>query len=194
MSLSAQELDKINRNCYTIKESYSNLKSKPEIKHGVHLSDISSFQERGQYLQGQRSGIWTSTQRGKIVQKYDFDLHKELVGQQSQLVQRIFIKDPDSDSIQELPLQNIYLGGDAKMLEVFVKCVRYPEEAVEKRITGKVKIRFLLGEDVRSKVEVPISNLGGNLEAEALCVFRLLPQDWLPVYICRYRSRNSIRV
>lgn len=173
----------INRDCYTIKESYTTLQSQPETRHGDYFSSLSAYEEEGQYTKGQRSGVWINTSRGRIVQKYDFDNHKELEGDKSQLLDRITIIDPSNGTSKNLPIQNIYLGGDTKMKQVLVSCVRYPAEAQQKNITGKVRIRFLISADGKVTNEVALTNLGGGLEAEALRVFRLMPQDWLPVYV-----------
>ncbi|WP_285008707.1 energy transducer TonB [Pedobacter faecalis] len=187
MAATAQNLNKVNqkidRNCYVLKEKYTALQANPEIRHGYYFASISSYDEEGQYTQGQRSGVWTCSTTGIVLHKYDFDQHKEIQGVPSKLVTRISIKDPGTGQSKDLPVQNIYLGGDTKMLKVVVNCLRYPAEAAEKRITGKVRIRFVLGADGKMRDEVPLTNLGGGLEGEALRVFRLMPQDWLPVFI-----------
>ncbi len=73
-----------------------------------------------------------------------------------------------------------FKGGENAMLDFIVKHVKYPKEAREKKITGRVYTRFYVSRT--GKVSHPFIKkgvLGGGLNEEALRVVRMMPA-WEP--------------
>lgn len=183
----AQEIKKVSTKqkieCYTLKETYYVLKSDTAIRQGSYSASISSSSEKGQYEQGKKSGIWEYYNGSKLIQKYDFNTQTFITNTKSTLVEKITILDDSGNPIKELEPQNVYLGGDAKMMSILVQCIRYPGAAVAKNIMGKVHISAILtkeGKLINAKTE---STLGYGLEEEAMRVFRMYPPDWVPVVV-----------
>ncbi|MEJ2880396.1 energy transducer TonB [Pedobacter sp. GR22-6] len=169
---------------FKISESYSVLKSDPALKHGPYTASISGYRETGNYDNGQRVGIWESYWKGELRYKYDFSNRKFLQQEAPLLITKITQIDEQGNALKELPLQNLYMGGNNKMLSIMVAAVRYPVKAMEYNVQGAVLISATLTAAAEIKDIQLESKLGYGLEEEALRVFKLLPQeDWLPVYL-----------
>jgi protein TonB len=183
----AQEITKVNTKqkieCYTLKENYEVLKADPSVKQGNYNGSISFFSEKGKYDQGKKTGTWEFFNGSKLSHKYDFSTGLFLTDAKPKLVESITSLDEKGNPVKELELQNVYLGGDAKMIAVLVQCIRYPGAATEKHITGKVRISATLTKEGKLTGEKTESNLGYGLEEEAMRIFRMYPPDWVPVLV-----------
>ena len=87
---------------------------------------------------------------------------------------------PDNDSIYNIVEQMPqFPGGDQAMFEYLGKNIKYPEEAKEKNIEGRVFISFVVEKDGSvTNVEVKRS-IGGGCDEEAVRVVKAMP-NWTP--------------
>ncbi len=167
-------------------ERYEVLESDPSIRHGDYEKDYDGrLIVRGQYTNGVKSGAWTYWRHGKIVQKIDFDKHEVVYSNDPPTAPPIeswFIK---GDSLIKNNTDNkpIIEGGAWRFYMYALVCLRYPPEARRSGTQGDVKISATVtekGELIDEKIE---SGPGMGCDEEALRVVKLLPDDWLPVYI-----------
>ncbi|MDR0422933.1 MAG: M56 family metallopeptidase [Proteiniphilum sp.] len=85
----------------------------------------------------------------------------------------------DSEIFTVTELSPVFPGGDAALMRFVSDSVRYPEEAMEKGIEGRVITNFVVEKDGRiSNVDV-VRGVDPLLDAEAVRVLRLMPA-WTP--------------
>jgi TonB family protein len=78
-----------------------------------------------------------------------------------------------ADQLPEFP------GGVEKLLEFLIENIKYPEEAIEREIEGRVICRFVVGKDgIVRDIEV-LKGVDPLLDDEAVRVIRLMPK-WEP--------------
>lgn len=185
IAVHAQETKKISRkvkfNLYILKETFEVLTSDPEVKHGNYSASFAGYSEKGHYDHGKKTGIWECYDRSKLAHKYDFNTSLFSEDTPPKMIVKIWQLDELGAVIKELPIRNIYLGGDAKMISVLVQSIRYPAPAVQNRTQGKVHVTATLSKEGIVSGEKAETNFGDGLEEEAIRVFKLLPPDWVPV-------------
>lgn len=109
---------------------------------------------------------------GEVINIYDFSEDK-FVSTKNCLLNNIIF---DNDSIEIGPC---YLGGNLINYE-WAMNFRYTAKAVKKKISGQLKISFMLNAN-KEIADVKLENsLGYGLDEEALRVFNLLPNLWIP--------------
>ena len=91
---------------------------------------------------------------------------------------------PDADSVyvnvDEMP---VFTGGDTALLHWVGKHTKYPEEAKNNNITGKVIVRFVVGKDgFVSKVSI-LDGANPLFNAEAVRVIGTLPKFEKPAMV-----------
>lgn len=168
---------------FTVIEKYAVLKTDPEIKHGPYTASISAYSEKGQYEQGTKAGVWEAYNRGKLVQKYDFKTQTFLQDEVHKMIASVHQLDEQGKTVKDLGSVGVYLGGDAKIGSVLVHSVRYPGDATQNNVQGWVIIEAKIDKQGGLTDEKAISTVGYGLEEEGLRVFKLLPADWLPVFV-----------
>jgi periplasmic protein TonB len=70
-------------------------------------------------------------------------------------------------------------GGDAAKMKFLSENIRYPAEAAEKGIHGKVFVTFVVGEDGSITDIRVLRGLGGGCDEEAIRVIKAMPK-WIP--------------
>jgi TonB family protein len=78
--------------------------------------------------------------------------------------------------VEEMPL---YPGGEGDLLKVIQDNLKYPEEAKEQKIEGKVIIRFVVNTEGKTEGISVIKGIHPLLDAEAIRVVSLL-SGWKP--------------
>jgi len=73
----------------------------------------------------------------------------------------------------------VFTGGETAMYKFINSNLKYPQAAIENRISGKVNLRFLLDTDGTVAGASVITGINPDLDAEALRVIKLLPA-WKP--------------
>ncbi|MFA6924227.1 MAG: energy transducer TonB [Bacteroidales bacterium] len=78
--------------------------------------------------------------------------------------------------VEEMPQ---YPGGDEARVRFLQENVKYPQEAKNNGIQGKVYVTFVIDEKGNVTDVRIIRSIGGGCDAEALRVIKLMPK-WLP--------------
>ena len=179
--LFGQETKKI-----TIKETNETffvLKSDKSIKHGAYkkFSYKNTLLIKGLYKQGLKDSIWECYNfDGQISLKYDYSKNELLFYKPGDKVRKYKFINETENADTTLDRPPIFLGGDDAFTSDIVKNLRYPVEALENGISGKVYVSFVVdkkGKTSNYKIEKP---LGYGLDMESLRVLKLQPDNWLP--------------
>jgi protein TonB len=72
-----------------------------------------------------------------------------------------------------------FKGGQKEFINYIVANVKYPQEAKEKGITGKVFIEFIVNKKGKVTTARVLESVDPLLDAEALRVISTMP-DWIP--------------
>lgn len=79
-------------------------------------------------------------------------------------------------SVEKMPE---YPGGDKALMDFFFRNIRYPASAVEKKIQGRVTLRFVVNKTGNVENIEVIRGLNEACDAEAIRVIKLMPK-WIP--------------
>ena len=85
-------------------------------------------------------------------------------------------KKPGYKTVEQLPE---FPGGMEKMMAFMAGNLRYPKEAFDKDIEGKVTVRFMVTADGKVTNATVMKSVEASLDAEALRVVDAMP-DWIP--------------
>ena len=78
--------------------------------------------------------------------------------------------------VEEMPQ---YPGGEAAMMDYVAQNVKYPQEAVEKEISGRVFVSFIVEKDGSVNEVKVMKGVGGGCDEEAVRVVKAMPK-WKP--------------
>lgn len=70
-------------------------------------------------------------------------------------------------------------GGEQAMIDFVAKSVTYPKEAMEKEISGRVLVGFIVEKDGSITETEVVKGIGGGCDEEALRVVKAMPK-WKP--------------
>ena len=70
-------------------------------------------------------------------------------------------------------------GGEQAMMEFVAKNVQYPKEAMEKEISGRVMVGFIVEKDGSISDAKVVKGIGGGCDEEAVRVVKAMPK-WKP--------------
>ncbi|HVW16507.1 MAG TPA: TonB family protein [Mucilaginibacter sp.] len=136
----------------------------------------------GSYKDGKRIGLWNSYDSdGAQEVLYDYTKKQLLYYKKSpqQLQEQTIINGKDtSKATLERPV--IYVDGVGSMFRIIATDMRYPAQARDKNIQGKVLIAFTvdtLGNVSNYRIK---SGIGGGCDEESLRIVKLMDGDWLP--------------
>ena len=184
----SQELQKINEKSKVpnMVFTYHVLKDS-QVKEGaaeIQYKGKLGFREKGQFSQGYRFGIWEFFDSDNtLIQKYNYATQKFEYLQNFNSVKAVYIlKDQELVKIETGAIP-VLLGGDAKFFYFLANNINYPHAARAKRATGTVGVMVTItkeGEMLRPFIPKPGDKA---LDAEALRVVSLMPNDWIPLYI-----------
>ncbi|HWD90281.1 MAG TPA: energy transducer TonB [Mucilaginibacter sp.] len=182
-----------------IKEKFYVLKSDTNIKEGPYAAYPrygSKVLCEGFYKNNSRDSIWSSYDHdGKLEVKYDYT-HKKLLAYDppkylKEITQFNVISGADTLKTR-LDQPPVLMDGTGKLIRLYVAAIRYPAEAREKNIQGKVIIGITIdtmGHATNYRIK---KFIGGGCDQEALRVVKLIDGDWLPgklngkVVTCEY--------
>lgn len=85
-------------------------------------------------------------------------------------------KKPAYKTVEQLP---VFPGGMDKMMAFMANNLRYPKEAFDKNIEGKVGVRFMVTAEGKVTNATVIKSVEASLDAEALRVVGAMP-EWVP--------------
>lgn len=80
------------------------------------------------------------------------------------------------DVVEQMPE---YPGGQAALFEFISKNVKYPEDAVKKKVEGKVFVTFVVDTDGKITDVSLLRKVFPSLDAEAIRVISAMP-NWIP--------------
>jgi len=179
--LFAQETKRITTN--ETNETFFVLKADKTTKHGMYkkFSYKNTLLIKGFYKQGLKDSIWECYNfDGQISLKYDYSKNELLFYKPGDKVRKYKFINETENADTTLDRPPIFLGGDDAFTSDIVKNLRYPVEALENGISGKVYVSFVVdkkGKTSNYKIE---KSLGYGLDLEALRVLKLQPDNWLP--------------
>ena len=179
--LFAQETKRITTN--ETNETFFVLKADKTTKHGMYkkFSYKNTLLIKGFYKQGLKDSIWECYNfDGQISLKYDYSKNELLFYKPGDKVRKYKFINETENADTTLDRPPIFLGGDDAFTSDIVKNLRYPVEALENGISGKVYVSFVVdkkGKTSNYKIEKP---LGYGLDMESLRVLKLQPDNWLP--------------
>ena len=135
--------------------------------------------EKGKFENGKRIGKWKAYyENGSL--KYEETYKKgELENG------KFYTEDGKVYKYTELQVQPEYLGGMAKMSEYLGKNIKYPKDAMDNNISGRVFIEFVVNEEGKVCSAWVKRGVYFSLDEEALRVVEQMP-DWDPG---RYRGK-----
>ncbi len=70
-------------------------------------------------------------------------------------------------------------GGEAALMNYLVKNIKYPSDAQDAKIQGKVFLTFVVSDEGKVKQVKVLRGLGASIDAEAIRVVQEMP-DWKP--------------
>lgn len=89
--------------------------------------------------------------------------------------------EPESVPFQMVEVKPTFQGGDANNFAMWVNShLKYPEEASEKKIQGRVTLQFTIDTDGSIKDVKVIQSAHSLLDAEAMKVVSSCPEKWTP--------------
>lgn len=80
---------------------------------------------------------------------------------------------------ENVEVEPAYPGGQKAWMQYLIRNLRYPQEALNKQVSGSVVVQFIVDEKGKVKEIEPLTTLGSGLEAE---VIRLVKESgkWHP--------------
>jgi protein TonB len=128
----------------------------------------------GTYKNGQRDGEWIGYYRnGQVAGDVVYENDKQVSG--------TFYNDDGSKNkkIKEFIRESEYPGGAAQWLRFLNKTLKYPDNAVKKKIEGTVLVQFIVDEEGNPTDVKVIKPVNPDLDAEAVRVISA-SKDWEP--------------
>lgn len=166
------------------KETYTVLKNNEEIKHGDYEKSHRSLSVKGQYNNGKKVGIWEFIGNdGQLAQKIDFTNNKVTNFKPTDLSEGYWIKTGDTFKEGNPDEPPVFIGGKGWFYYYFVTLLRYPADARRRNVEGKVYISATITKDGQMIDEKVEDGPGYGLSEEALRVFQLIPDDWIPARV-----------
>ncbi|MBK8706742.1 MAG: energy transducer TonB [Saprospiraceae bacterium] len=165
------------------REVYNVLKSDQSIRHGDYqkFSYSGKLLAKGRYSTGQKEGIWDYYDYyGNLIQQYDYSKN-EFIFLKNVDKDKVF-KVVDGDSVVDKKLDRppLYLGGEVIMMENVFRNIRYPVEARNAGVSGKVILSFIVGKDGLTYGHKVVKGIGYGCDEEALRVVKEIPDNWAP--------------
>jgi TonB family protein len=185
-SLFAQtkQMSKYDQTSY-LTERYEVLMSDTNTRQGEYSLVGSKLLRKGFYKNNQKDSVWTSYNYQREPQiVYDYTNKKLIDYKQSHWDNskdgKYYVINGSDTTKKELDQPPIYLDGDGKRLSIMIDKVRYPTEAREKNIRGKVLIAFTVDTNGGVSNYVIKKRIGGGCDEEALRVVQLINGEWVP--------------
>ena len=80
------------------------------------------------------------------------------------------------EKVEDMPE---FPGGEQAMMDFVAKNVQYPKEAIEKEISGRVLVGFIVEKDGSISETEIVKGIGGGCDEEAVRVVKAMPK-WKP--------------
>lgn len=159
----------------------------PKLYNMVHSFNNYSLKKRITMMMKRKSKFWTQAKSLYVLPLSGFVLAlfacvdgKKPTVEESQSVEtrEMTVKEQPDDSVASY-VDPSFPGGDVACMKWLSENVKYPAEAVEKGIKGKVIVRFVVTKDGKITDAEVARAVDPLLDAEALRAIRSMP-DWEP--------------
>lgn len=162
------------------KEVYYVLKDDPSVRHREYRRTSDDFEERGQYENNERVGVWSYYERKRLVQEVDFSAKEILRAERP--FQEITWEFVDYDWSETSPEAGPLLkGGRMRAMEIIRKHLLYPANARRSGVHGDVTIHMIIQPDGKVTDQVVVEDPGSGLGEAALRVVQLMNDEWIPM-------------
>ena len=165
---------------YHVLEGQQTKEGAAEIKYKGSLG----FREKGQYSKGDKAGTWDYFDADNtLIQQYNFSTKSFEYLQDFKSVKAVYIlKDEDLVEVKTGAMP-VLLGGDAKFFYFLANNIQYPHAARAKGVTGTVGVMVTITKEGTMKRPFIPKAGDKSLDAEALRVVSLMPNDWVPLFM-----------
>lgn len=159
----------------------------PKLYNMVHSFNNYSLKKRITMMMKRKSKFWTQAKSLYVLPLGGFVLAlfacvdgKKPTVEESQSVEtrEMTVKEQPDDSVASY-VDPSFPGGDVACMKWLCENVKYPAEAVEKGIKGKVIVQFVVTKDGKITDAEVARSVDPLLDAEALRAIRSMP-DWEP--------------
>lgn len=159
----------------------------PKLYNMVHSFNNYSLKKRITMMMKRKSKFWTQAKSLYVLPLGGFVLAlfacvdgKKPTVEESQSVEtrEMTVKEQPDDSVASY-VDPSFPGGDVACMKWLSENVKYPAEAVEKGIKGKVIVQFIVTKDGKITDAEDARSVDPLLDAEALRAIRSMP-DWEP--------------
>jgi len=164
-------------------ETYFVLKSDKTIKHGEYnkFSYRKTLLIKGSYKQGLKDSIWECYDfDGQTTLKIDYSKNELVYFNPSDKFRKYKVINNTQKADTIISRNPIYLGGDDTFTSDIVMNLRYPIEALQNGVSGKVQVSFVVYKSGETGNYVVKHPLGFGLDQEAIRVLKLQTFNWLP--------------
>lgn len=165
-------------------EEFHVLQSDETTKHGPYSIKERSWSAEGFYTMGHMSGTWTFYDfKGEPDHTYNFDNSSIAYLQPDTGSFEMPVYTGEQFKTTKVDFKPLFFGGNPRMYGWIGQNARYPALAQRRNESGIVLIRAVVteeGELVSEQVATSVTEL---LDAEALRVVQLLPDEWTPAVV-----------
>lgn len=154
----------------TFYDSLGNMKIKNGIGSAVFKGAIKNYVELGEVSKGIKSGTWKG-----ISDDLEFEEHYE----KGKITEGVSIKNGKESRYDVLTESPRFAGGLKRFKQFLANNIRYPSEARQNDIMGKVYVRFIVEEDGSISDPEILKGIGGGCDQEVIRVISL-SGNWVP--------------
>jgi protein TonB len=150
---------------------YQVLKEDQSVWHGTYMETRGKGKlVEGQYVQNERSGVWTYYQYdNSVYYKYDYEQEKVVEVNPSLMDKpHVLVVDGEETEVDEVDHPVLVIGGTSQQLMKIYKGIRYPADARERGIQGTVVIEGTIEPDGRCHSIAIRKSLYPSMDQEAL--------------------------
>jgi len=176
-------VDKKTNEVYYIVKSKE--KTDKQLMHGTYIQygGKNNILIKGYYKNGVKDSVWECfTYNGDLSLKYDYSSNMILFYDSVRYMKNVKFSVKHSDKTSDVTLSRppVFLGGQGLISHMIFSNIKYPKEARENGISGKVYVCFTIDKSGNPGNFYGKTNIGYGLEEESIRVLKLLPPTWLP--------------
>lgn len=139
------------------------------------------IQKKGQYEMNQKVGVWEFYNlNGELEQKYNYSTGELLFNEDKSLlfVSQKVVKEGIVSAL--FPEQSpILIGGSSLFVRHIMANLKYPIEARDKNIQGKVLVSAIINSEGKLTDAKVVKGLGYGCDEEAISIIKSLNSDWI---------------
>jgi protein TonB len=173
----------VDQNLKKTYEEFHVLKSNKDIREGTYKHIIcNKLSVDGTYKNGEKTGVWKCYNYEDEVEleiNYDNGLIKYLTI--DSITKKDVILETSLNPSGDRPM--LIISGSNIITNYLIHHINYPQYALERGISGKVVIELILDSKGKISDYVVNTSIDKSLDDEALRVVRMIPMNFLPVFI-----------